>query len=323
MKNLYYYLIATALISIAVILALYVNYNKKLEAHSYSFSRKISHAVKTIKRFDLGFNSYYFSGQSATDLYLANQTLDNYLLRISHSMTDTQSVRIKIKGPGLNPKGRYMISVDSNNFYLFNGSVRSIFMGKTATWIAATVNMPMPFFQESIPLNNKSVFFRYVNSKTRTNSLRKVSVSGESIDNDFIFKKQVDGLFCTSGQLEYNSHMNLLTYMYYYRNEILLIDTNLKETGKIKTIDPIDTARIEISKIKSKNASVATSSLLVNAKSATWKNYIFVLSKLMGKHEDNVKFKTSTVLDIYDLRNRSYRYSIYLPDQDKLSNPAV
>lgn len=82
----------------------------------------------------------------------------------------------------------------------------------------------------------------------------------------------------------------------------------------MKTIDPIEHAKFKVSRIESEHSSTFTSpALLVNANCSWWKNYLFVQSKLMGKQEDETRFKYSTVLDIYDLKKSVYLYSVYLP----------
>jgi hypothetical protein len=218
----------------------------------------------------------------------------------------------------LKTEGLYKTYIDSPNFYLFNGQSRTILKGEVGRWNALPDPVYTPYFYESAPISNNSIAFAYVSATTKQNSLRKESITGSRIENDKILEKQVDGLFCTSGILDFNKELKQLTYTYRFRNQILVIDTNLRLIKKLKTIDPIDSAKFIAEEIRSNNASVLTSPPpLVNANCASWKNYLFVQSRIMGKNEDEVLFKNSTVIDIYDLKKFKYVYSLYLPNENE------
>lgn len=317
MKKTYYSLILIGFLSIASIFILYLRYYNKLKSSSYDFKREIQFVIKSLRHFDLKYNSFYIAGDYNKDIYLGNYTVNGYLLKIDPLLIDTQSVVIKKDKGSWKSNELYTIRIDPNHFYLFNGAKRSILFGDNGTWLAKENSVFKPYFQEAIAINPGSIVFRYISNKTNSNSLRKESFSTKRIENSNILEKQVDGLFCTTGILGLNRQLNHLTYMYLYRNQILVIDTNMNVIKKIKTIDPIDSAKFEVSTIKSDHSKVFSSPpLLVNSKCDNWKNYLFIHSKLMGRHEDDVLFRNSTVIDIYDLQKGIYCYSIYLPNQD-------
>ncbi len=82
---------------------------------------------------------------------------------------------------------------------------------------------------------------------------------------------------------------------------------------KFRTIDPIDTARITVTEVRSQDKSVVSASVLVNARSAIWKKFLYVQSKIMGQKEDEYLFNHSVVVDVYNLENFKYSHSFYLP----------
>ena len=50
-----------------------------------------------------------------------------------------------------------------------------------------------------------------------------------------ILEKQIDGVFDVDGILTYSTEPNLLSYVYYYRNEYIIMDSDLtvlKHTSK-------------------------------------------------------------------------------------------
>lgn len=314
MKILLFAILTPVIILCAIVLRFKLN-NEKI---TYNFERNIVYPENGIRmeRADLKYYSYYFAGVNDNFLYLGNSKTSLHLLRVNSTLKDTTSITIKA---GQLPEfGNFKISVDSNRFFLSNGIGKSVMKGDTKYWKANLDNSQSIYFTDFIPLNNFSYLYNYVSSNTNENTLRKQSINGKVIDNKNLLIKQVDGLFCTSGMMKYNKQANVLIYMYYYRNQLIVIDTNLKLVKRIKTIDPIDTAVFTTSEFKSNNKSVITSpALVVNARFDIWENYIFVQSKLMGKDEDEQRFNSSTVIDIYDLNNSKYVSSIYIPNQPK------
>jgi hypothetical protein len=268
-----------------------------------------------MKTFDLTFNSYYIAGYKGGELYLGNNTAPLLVYKLNTQLTDGQKIQIKVDSIQFKKIGNYKLSVDSSKFYLFNGLSRSVLTGTTDEWKGEIESLNTPFFAQVAPIGNHSLVFRMISHRTGNNSLRKESRNKRLIDNETILEKQVDGLFCTEGNLQYNDKLKQLVYVYYYRNQILLIDTNLNLIKKIKTIDPIDSAKFTIDTLRSSNVVTFSSPpLFVNPGSSLWGQYIFIQSKVMGKGEDEVLFTNSTVIDIYDLQKGTYLYSLYLPN---------
>lgn len=315
MKNPYKYLLIIGLASIIPLILLLAIYYFNLEKITYNFTRNIPYKIERVKQYELKYNSYYFGGKTDHHIFLGNYTSFQHVFKISTQLTDTQSITIDInKADTSLTKSIFTLHIDSPYFYLFNGTAPSVLKGNIGKWSAEKDVIEVPYFSQSSVLSSSSLVFRFLSKTTGNYSLRKETINQIPITNNSILEKQVDGRFCTDGILQYCKKLQKIVYLYYYRNEILLIDTNLNLVRKIKTIDPIDTARFKVSEIKSENAITFTSPpLLVNAKCSIWQKYLFVQSKLMGKHEDEARFNNSTVIDIYDLEKGNYVYSFYLP----------
>lgn len=297
---------------------LYTIYSNNLKKNSYNFERKLVYAVKAIFTQDIHFNTYYFAGNSANHLYLGNRAKPLTLLRLDNSLKNPDSIAINLSSVAYDSIGIGKILIDSPDLYVVNGMRHSVFRGNTANWELSRSGAKPPFFQDFVPLSSSSYIYRYVN-KDKNNSIKKENLGEKPINNDNLLKKQVDGLFCTDGFLEYNAFLKQLVYVYLYRNEVLVADTNLRLVRTLNTIDPIAKAQFKVSKINSSNSMVVTSPiLLVNGNASSWKQYLFVHSKLMGKHEDDQLFKNSVVIDVYDLTKSKYLYSFYLPKHNGL-----
>ncbi|MFA4870216.1 MAG: hypothetical protein WC623_18605 [Pedobacter sp.] len=318
MKRTFLALALVSLLAIVPIIVLFGWYNLHLTKKSYDFERRFITPLSSIFSLNLKYDSYYIAGSSGNKLYLGNYVALAHLLKTNLQLTDTQFVYVHINPADYNKNGSYKYYIDTTDFYILNGTDRLILSGKTDKWKAGRSAVFAPYFNQGIPINLHSIIYKYVSSRTNENALRKESTTIKRIENDVIFEKQVDGLFCTAGNIEYNKQLHLLTYTYLYRNEILVIDTNLSLVRKIKTIDPINRADFKVSTIKSAGSSVITSpALMVNSGSSSWDDKLFVQSELMGRNEDQVMFEHSVAIDVYDLKRSAYMYSFYLPKQSK------
>lgn len=312
-------LLLVGLVSVMPVLFSYSAYYFKLVRNAYDFKRNFIRPVRGMNRLDLKHDNFYFAGKIADSIYLGNHASTGHLIRTDTLLTRYEPwfVQMDLKNFARD-KGQYKLWIDSPAIFLLNGVAKSVLKGNIETWAVRPLPFVTPYFQEGLPVGKQSMIYRYVSAKTNANSLRKESFNGPRIENDQVLEKQIDGLFCTSGMLLYNTSMKRLIYTYYYRNQILVLDTNLNLFRKIKTIDPIDTAKFKTDEMVSENSKVNTSpALLVNVNAATWKNYVFIQSALMGKGEDDLTFKKSAVIDVYNLDSGTYLYSFYLPNPDK------
>lgn len=292
-----------------------LRYAVKQKENSYAFQRLLID-MKHIKmiREDLQYQGYYFAGVSGDSIYLGNYTASRHLLAIPKDLRGKRKMSVDTGDISLSLKGHYHQQVQDGSFYMFNGLARVIHTSTIQECKLQNFNAQIPFFQQGIPISKGSVILSYVANSNNCNSLRKCGTGAEPISNEQIFKKQVDGIFCTSGMLHYSPTLQRLCYVYFYRNDILLIDTNLQLKSSFKTIDPFDSVSFEVSTIKSNHKSVITSDHnLVNARTSEADGKLYVQSKIMGRNEDANRFKHSLVIDVYDLKALFYNCSFYIP----------
>ncbi|SDL16251.1 hypothetical protein SAMN04487898_115158 [Pedobacter sp. ok626] len=317
MKNSIFKLVGVMCIAILPILLLLYSYKNQLEKKSYSFTRKIIYPLERMDRVKLDRESYYLAGVASEEIYLANNYNTGWMLSFDQNLKQ-KKIKLNLSKANLvKDKGQYRAHISDGRFYLYNGLGRSILSGTLEAWTAFNYPIFTPYFQDAVAMGAESIVFRYVNSRTGQNSILKTTYN-DKLENINLLQKQVDGLYCTSGMLKYNKALNKLIYLYYYRNQILQIDTNLNLAAITNTIDPIDSVKFTSATIKSENKMVQTSPpILVNAHCATWGNYLYVHSKVMGRREDNRKFDNAAVIDVYDLKLGSYLHSFYLHNQNK------
>lgn len=315
MKRSYLYITFAFFLPLACLGALLTKYLLHQRKIAYDFQRNIILPIRHTNIKSIKYNSYYFAGQNGHDLYLGNFTAPQHGLVINALTLDTASFKINLNAEQLENPTYCRLYVDSTQFYLYNGVSRQIFTGSTYRWQATTSNIYSPYFNQFIPITDHSYIFRMVSKKTGVNIFRKESAFTPRTENDSALIKQIDGIFCTDGSLHYNRELKRMMYTYYYRNQTLILDTNLRLLGTVKTIDPIDSVRFTVSSNGSAGKTTFSSpKTIVNRSSCSWKNLLFIQSKIIGKNEDELLFKKSTVIDVYNIETHNYLYSFYLRD---------
>src|SRR5690606_26290767 len=107
---------------------------------------------------------------------------------------------------------------------------------------------------------------------------------------------------------------------HHYTNRIIQMDTNLKLVNLLYTIDSITTPQIKVKTINTKDKTIYTLSappLIVNKNSAIFKNWLLINSGLISDNESQTEFKKNHVIDLYSLKDGSYKGSFYLPKTNK------
>lgn len=272
---------------------------------------------------DLKYNSYYFSGATENHIYLANSTASLHLLKLSTSLTDTQHITLSIRNHDLKNLRFRKNVVDSPYFYLMDGTTPALFGGKIGHWTANRLTYDSAFFVDAVPISNSSFALRSAHitrSKTKEDILGKESL----FDKNFkaipgLLEKQIDGIFCTSGMLHYNKTLDKLIYLYYYRNQYLVMDSSLNLLYKGNTIDTISKVKIKVGEFHSgANRTLSAPPFYVNKNSCVYDRWLFVHSALFSKNELKKTFNKASVIDVYDLVDGTYRISFYLFDyQDR------
>lgn len=303
------------LFSLLVVLVLYMVADRLNHQHN-NFTRLFPpHPVLFEKAVDIKYNSYYVAGATPDNFYLANFTAPLHLLSLNTTSADTQHVRITIKDTSLQKFKSIRVTVDSPFFYIADGIRPALLKGLIGQWHAKRYVYDSAYFTEAVPISPASFIIRSV-SRTNRNFLSKETSTLPHLQIDTtLLAKQVDGLFCTDGMMHFNHDLNMLVYLYFYRNQFICMDTSLNLRYRGKTIDTVSHAQIKVASIRSDNSiTLAAPPLMVNKKSATSGQYLFVNSALQAKNETAEAFNTASVIDVYDLRNGIYQFSFYLFD---------
>jgi hypothetical protein len=206
--------------------------------------------------------------------------------------------------------------VDSPYFFLSNGIMPNILFGRIESWTAKPIiKNNKSYFAEAIPISANTYALRSFSEKKKGYELGILS----KVDTPYfhfkygILEKQLDGLFCVEGKLHFDKTLGKLVYLYSYRNQYIVMDSNLNIEYRGNTIDTFSRARMKVAHIASKNQNVlASPPTRTNGKSCVSDKYLFVQSHLLSKSEDKERFLKSAVIDVYDLITGSYLQSFYI-----------
>ncbi len=175
------------------------------------------------------------------------------------------------------------------------------------------------YFTLACQLSESSFAVRSVDRQGQNFIGRESNYEPKYVSNHKVLERQVDGLFCTDGMMVFDKFTKILTYLYYYRNQYVCMDSNLNILWKGRTIDTTSRVTFKVSEIRSeKSVTLSSPPLTVNKESCVYNKYLFVRSNLSATNENMKAFSKSAVIDVYDVIDRSYKFSFYLPDQGAL-----
>lgn len=309
---------------IAIIVALFLT-SEDIIQHRNNFVRRLPEQFFQEHDIDLGFNSYYFAGTANGKIYLGNVTAPLLLTETDAALKHKKEIVIKLDNLKF-PFRSLHLNVYSKFFFASDGTVPVIFRGKTGVWNAQQRKGITTRFTSQVFTDSVSTAFRTDKSNgenilgTYSQSLNNVILNPE------LLQKQIDGIFDTDGMLNYDPYTNQLVYIYYYRNQYIVADSNLKLKYRGNTIDTISKAQIKLAYNSARNETkLAAPPVYVNKNAYSYKGLLFVNSALVGKYEDEKMWKQASIVDIYDLKNHSYIVSFYVYNigRERLSHFAV
>jgi hypothetical protein len=304
------------ILSIALVVALYALSDNHIRRHNSFIRLIVKNPLQNIGGLNLKYNSYFIAGASEGQLYLGNSTGLLHLMVANFHLTDTQQVKLKIRNienlkfrsPTLRVKPPY--------FYILDGVMPSLYRGKVNEWMADSFMVDKAaYFLDALPVGTSSFAIRTTSRSTNEHVLGKIMATTPHLKLDTtLLQKQIDGKFCTDGKLLYDEASARIVYLYNYRNQYIVSDTSLNLLYRGNTIDTVSHAQITTANISSnKTYTMSSPPLLVNDGSCVSNGLLFVKSPLLSKNESEETFRNASVIDVYNLKDGTYKFSFYVP----------
>jgi hypothetical protein len=309
-------LFVALILSVGVLVGLYAlsPLSKKIYRASFERSFMDGYLRSAEAMVDLEVNSFYIAGYSDRQLYLGNFTAPFHLLKTNLSLRDSQHVMLKVRVDSIHDFKRFRLSVAPPFFYLAHGVEPIILKGDTSTWSAIPFIKDRPsYFSDAVPLSPSTFAFRSYSKTNQSCELARATADDFTFHAELL-QKQIDGLFCVDGKLLFNARLNRLVYLYYYRNQFIVADTNLTLSYRGHTIDTFSHVRIKVAKVGDGGEStLASPPMVINGVSCTDGDFLYVQSALLAKNEDEQKFRSSSTVDAYRLMDGQYVGSFHVP----------
>lgn len=304
----------------SVIVILYLYSERAMHSENPFIRRFIQGSASQKAETDLKSNSKYFAGTDGTTLYMGDSQAPLHIMAYDTALKFKGHYKIQLERENF-PFTSVQVRIASPYFYLLDGTVPVIYKGNTSDWKGKLLMYDNNYyFSKAEIIAPSKIAFRAQQQGTLNNIL------GTFIFKDSLMvryapgllKKQIDGLFDTDGMLHYDRENQKLIYIYYYRNQFIIADESLKLIYRGNTIDTTTKANLKIAYIKeTRQRKIASLPTAVNQITAVWNNLLFVNSSLIGRYEPKEMWKEASIVDVYDIRKRTYLSSVYIYDADK------
>ena len=307
-------LLATlVIIGISIIALLFAFSEKQIHRNNAFQRRYVPHPIKELSSIDLKYDSYYIAGVSDSIIYLGNVTAPLNIIELGISLRSKRYKKIHLEVMEL-PYKNIQINVISPQFYVSDGTVPIVFKGDIEDWNAKVIMKDKVYFALFSPLDSTQFILRTIDGQTRENTIAKYYYGQKTlIKNKELLQKQGDGIFDTDGQLLLNRKLEKFIYIYFYRNEFMIFDKDLKLEYRGTTIDTISQSQLEISHLNSSNQDkLNPNAIVVNRQTTTDGNYLFINSDRLGKYEDAENLHRATIIDVYNIDLKEYSFSFYI-----------
>lgn len=287
--------------------------SSKAREIKYGFIRDLP-PLKTVgENFkDIKYNTWYIGGSNGSGVYLGNNIVPGRIAKVDDSLNTYSEISLTGFDTVKIHRGAY-IQIDSLNLYLMDGTKPLILRANTAD-LHFRQQLKATYFTGGIPLTRTSVALRSIYEGVGAVLIKKNLESGE-IKTTKLLQKQVDGIFCTDGEIVKIPGSANMIYVYYYRNQFFYADSNLNLLYRGKTIDTISMAQIKVAKITSTGErTMSAPPLYVNKRACANSKYLFVQSALCANNETEYMIKDVSTIDVYAVADGKYQFSFYLPD---------
>lgn len=310
---------AITVISILLMIGIYRSSRYEYQNNN-SFQRiYLPHHATKHSQLDLKQAGFTIAGLDSCYVYLSHTSAPLYLLQYDYHAHRLDTIHLEIDNKEL-PYRRLITQVNYPYYSIGDGTVGQIQIRKLNSDYTPIFSYSNLYYNSYTHGTEYHTGIVASDPKTKSNILGVV-YQNENKDtiklNKTSLKNQMNGTFDTDGILIWNGAHQLYLYGYYYRNEIIVLDSMMNEKYIIQSIDTIKTAQIDMKYYpKTGQYKIGPKTIRVNDFITSDKDKLYLSSKRLGKSEEEIK--GSSVIDTYDLLSKKYLYSFYvyhLPEQ--------
>lgn len=310
-------LTSITIVAPTIIMALYINSENTMHRENPFIRRFIQGSATKIAEVDLKSNSLYFAGGDNSTIYMGDNKAPLHITAFDTILKVKHQYKIQLERENF-PFSAVQVRVIPPYFYLMDGTVPVIYKGNIVNWKAQLImHSNNYYFSKAEIIAPDKIAFRAQELKL-SNNILGIFIFSDSLQVQYapnLLQKQIDGFFDTDGMMHYDSKLQKLVYIYYYRNQFIVADKNGKLKYRGNTIDTTSKAKLKVTFIKETGQrKIASRPSTVNQLTAVFGNLLFVNSKLIGRFESKKMWKQAAIVDVYDLERNIYLSSIYIYD---------
>lgn len=260
-------------------------------------------------------NTYYFAGSENNQIYLGNKSFPQNLLIVDSLLSEATNHKVNLELDAY-PFRNIELKVQGLHYYIYDGNVPVILKGKLDDSNPKVISYQDAYFSQMEVIDSTRMAICTQSSKTKNLTLGCITINSGSKNNVQLFpellEKQTDGVFDSYGHLSYDPKSSLVTYMYAYRNQFLVMSPFMKLNDRMTTIDTTKTAQIQVTPLSNGSFKMSKPPLKVNGNAIVYRGLLFNPAHLRGKHETLKRWKQAKVIDIYNAESQNYIGSMYI-----------
>jgi hypothetical protein len=250
------------------------------------------------------------AGASNSELYF--ETKDpNRIYVIEDGLKSGKYINLNIFRDG-KKFSQFRCTVDSPNVYIYSGNYRTIINAPFSDSMRVH-SFPTVLFTKAAFISDQKVVFRIFDGLRQIFALGNL-YTGEVIKEKGISSTANDLGIASDGMLKYDKLTKKIVYVHSYTNKVVVMDSNLNLIKSMHTVDTITAADILTGKIGSNGIITNVGAKrLINAKCTVRNGVLFINSRIIADNEHKNDFRSSSIIDMYNIRSGSYLGSFHIP----------
>ena len=316
MKKKIFYIVLTMIVSSLVVVVLFLTSEHIMKRENPFVRRFLPHPITDVKGLDLPYNSYYLAGYGNGHFYLGNHTAPLHGLLVNNQPKIIDTITLSMRDINKYNFSSVKWSVVDDSIVLYDHTLGAFYYGQlsnllmTKSYISDSL-----FFSHVVIKNNSQYILRTYNTNRDNVNLSLFNSKLLKLDKkeDLLNEKGLSpDLFSNDGILLYNSELNRVIYVFFYKNKVYHFDSNLENRKVLKTIDTITKPNFSVKLIEKKQQlQRSQNAIVVHKMAATAGDFIFIASDRIGKNEQKKMYKTATIIDVYSISKNTYEHSFY------------
>jgi hypothetical protein len=178
---------------------------------------------------------------------------------------------------------------------------------------------PTAVFSRSVKISSNSYAFRGFD--TTIKKPVQIFIKGNPLTQDVVRQKNLNTgsmghHILSDGYLNYDSKTHLLSYVSFYNNQMLCLDTNLNLVYSSRTIDTVSKYKTTVGIEKTNTRGTISNAApikIINLKGRVYNGQLYNVSSLLADNEKPGNFNLNSPVDVYDVSSGKYIYSFYIP----------